>query len=98
MTAVWREWRGLIIFLAILIAVRMLIVDWNHVPSRSMVPTIIPGDRIVVDKLAYGLRLPFSNRMPIQWGNPKHSDVIVFRAPNTNILTVKRVIVCRETG
>jgi signal peptidase I len=92
MTAVWREWRGLIIFLAILIAVRMLIVDWNHVPSRSMVPTIIPGDRIVVDKLAYGLRLPFSNRMPIQWGNPKHSDVIVFRAPNTNILTVKRVI------
>ena len=52
MTAVWREWRGLIIFLAILIAVRMLIVDWNHVPSRSMVPAIIPGDRIVVDKLA----------------------------------------------
>ena len=38
MTAVWREWRGLIVFLAILMAVRMIIVDWNHVPSRSMVP------------------------------------------------------------
>lgn len=92
MTAVWREWRGLIVFLAILMAVRMIIVDWNHVPSRSMVPTIIPGDRIVVDKLAYGLRLPFSNRMPIQWGTPERSDVIVFRAPKTNVLTVKRVI------
>jgi signal peptidase I len=92
MTAVWREWRGLIIFLGTIIAVRMIIIDWNHVPSRSMVPTIIPGDRIVVDKLAYGLRLPFSNSMPVQWDDPKRSDVIVFRAPKTNVLTVKRVI------
>lgn len=92
MTAFWREWRGLIIFLTMIIAVRMIVVDWNHVPSRSMVPTIIPGDRIVVDKLAYGLRLPFSDSMPIQWGEPNRSDVVVFRAPQTNVLTVKRVI------
>ena len=92
MTAFWREWRGLIVFLTMIIALRMVIVDWNHVPSRSMVPTIIPGDRIIVDKLAYGFRLPFSNIEVMQWDSPKRSQVIVFRAPNTNILTVKRVI------
>ena len=92
MTAFWREWRGLIVFLTMIIALRMVIVDWNHVPSRSMVPTIIPGDRIVVDKLAYGFRLPFCNIEVMQWDSPKRSQVIVFRAPNTNILTVKRVI------
>lgn len=92
MAFVWREWRGLIVFLAVVVAVRMIVVDWNHVPSRSMVPTIIPGDRIVVDKLAYGLRIPFSKNAPIQWDTPKRSDVIVFRAPKTDVLTVKRVI------
>ena len=92
MAFVWREWRGLIVFLAVVVAVRMIVVDWNHVPSRSMVPTIIPGDRIVVDKLAYGLRIPFSKSVPIQWDTPKRSDVIVFRAPKTDVLTVKRVI------
>ena len=92
MTAFWREWRGLIVFLTMIIAVRMIVVDWNHVPSRSMMPTIIPGDRIVVDKLAYGLRMPFGDSMPIQWGAPNRSDVMVFRAPQTNVLTVKRVI------
>ncbi|NCF77541.1 MAG: signal peptidase I [Proteobacteria bacterium] len=92
MTAFWREWRGLIVFLTMIIALRMVIVDWNHVPSRSMVPTIIPGDRIIVDKLAYGFRPPFCNIEVMQWDSPKRSQVIVFRAPNTNILTVKRVI------
>ena len=55
-----------------------------------MMPTIIPGDRIVVDKLAYGLEFRLANA-PIS-GIPKRSDVIVFRAPKTDVLTVKRVI------
>jgi len=90
--APWRQWQGLLILLLCLFFVRSTIIDWNHVPSRSMVPTIIPGDRIVVDKLAYGLRIPFSKNAPIQWDTPKRSDVIVFRAPKTDVLTVKRVI------
>ena len=53
MAFVWREWRGLIVFLAVVIAVRMIIVDWNHVPSRSMVPTII---RVTVSLSKAGLR------------------------------------------
>ena len=91
-SARWQEWRGLILFVALLVFLRTTIVDWNHVPSRSMVPTIIPGDRIFVDKTAFGLRLPFSEAPLLSWRTPTRSEVVVFRAPQTSTLTVKRVI------
>ena len=91
-SARWQEWRGLILFIALLVFLRTTIVDWNHVPTRSMVPSIIPGDRIFVDKTAFGLRLPFSQAPLLNWRTPTHSEVVVFRAPQTGTLTVKRVI------
>ena len=91
-SARWQEWRGLVLFMALLVFLRTTIVDWNHVPTRSMVPTIIPGDRIFVDKTAFGLRLPFSEAPLLSWRTPTRSEVVVFRAPQTGILTVKRVI------
>ena len=91
-SARWQEWRGLILLIALLVFLRTTIVDWNHVPTRSMVPTIIPGDRIFVDKTAFGLRLPFSEAPLLSWHTPTHSEIVVFRAPQTGTLTVKRVI------
>ncbi len=88
----WSEWRGLLLFLLLLLLVRTTVVDWNHVPSRSMAPSIIPGDRIFVDKTAFGIRLPFTDSPIIQWSELDRFDVIVFKAPRTNILTVKRLI------
>ena len=57
-----------------------------------MVPSIVPGDRIFVDKTAFGLRLPYSAAPILRWGRPLRSEIIVFHAPKTGILTVKRVI------
>ncbi|MEO1573610.1 MAG: S26 family signal peptidase, partial [Pseudomonadota bacterium] len=42
----WEEWRGFFIFIALMFAFRIAIADWNHVPSGSMRPTLIEGDRI----------------------------------------------------
>ena len=89
---VWQEWRGLFLFIVLLIFVRATIVDWNHVPTRSMVPSIVPGDRIFVDKTAFGLRLPFSAAPLLRWGRPLRSEIVVFHAPKTGTLTVKRII------
>ncbi len=88
----WREWRGLLAVLFALILLRAMAVDWSHVPSRSMAPGIVPGDRILVNKLAYGLRLPFTDAPMMQWHTPQRSDAVVFLAPLSGLLTVKRVI------
>jgi len=88
----WREWRGFVLFIAIMLVFRSAIADWNQVPTGSMIPTILEGDRIVVDKLAYDLRIPFTLIRIAQWGDPERSDIVTFESPKDGKLLVKRVI------
>ena len=88
----WREWRGFALFVAVMLVFRSAIADWNQVPSGSMQPTILPGDRIVVDKLAYDLRVPFTLTRISQWSAPERGDVITFPSPLGERLFVKRVV------
>jgi signal peptidase I len=88
----WREWRGFIIFLLVMFSFRSAIADWNDVPSGSMLPTILIGDRILVDKLAYDLKVPFTTVHLSTWGAPKRGDIIVFYSPSDGTRLVKRVI------
>lgn len=68
------------------------IADWNTVPSGSMRPTILEGDRIWVNKLAYGLKFPFTTWRLARWGTPKRGDIVVFFSPKDGTRLVKRVI------
>lgn len=88
----WREWRGLMLTILILTAVRSAIADWNDVPSGSMNPTIVEGDRLLVNKLAYDLKIPFTTRHIAQWSDPKRGDIVVFFSPTDRTRLVKRVI------
>ncbi|HUD47207.1 MAG TPA: signal peptidase I [Candidatus Baltobacteraceae bacterium] len=88
----WRETRGLWLTILILSAVRSAIADWNDVPSGSMNPTIVEGDRVLVNKLAYDLKVPFTMRHIAQWSNPKRGDIAVFFSPGDGLRLVKRVI------
>ena len=90
--SVWRDWRGFLVFIAIMLIFRSAIADWNQVPTRSMLPTILVGDRIVVDKLAYDLRVPFTLRRIARWREPNRGDVVTFPSPEDERLLVKRVI------
>jgi signal peptidase I len=90
--ALWNQWRGLLILLVCLVLVRGIVIDWNHVPSRSMAPTILPGDRILVNKLAFGLRLPLAPGPLFRWRSPRRMDLVIFDAPDSGVLMVKRVI------
>lgn len=90
---VWREWLRSIVFIVLAVtAFRSAIADWNDVPTGSMKPTILEGDRIVVNKLAYDLKIPYTRWQIVRWGNPDRGDIVVLRSPADGKRLVKRVV------
>ena len=89
---IWREWRGFFVFVAVMLVFRSAIADWNQVPSGSMKPSILAGDRIVVDKLAYDLRVPFTLTRITRWSEPRRGDIVTFPSPKDERLFVKRIV------
>ena len=87
-----KAWRGFAVLIIVLLLFRSAIADWNHVPSGSMSPSIAIGDHIVVDKLAYGLRIPFTTTPLARWQDPERGDVVTFASPLDETLFVKRVV------
>jgi len=78
----------LIVFL-----LRSFLVEPFKIPSSSMVPTLLVGDFILVNKFTYGIRLPVANRKIVQLGDPQRGDVMVFRYPEDPSLDyIKRVV------
>tara|TARA_R110002072_G_scaffold64_6_gene381 strand:- start:20704 stop:21348 length:645 start_codon:yes stop_codon:yes gene_type:complete len=82
----------LIIFLTVMVLFRSAIGDWNQVPTGSMKPTILEGDRVVVNKLAYDLKVPFTTWHLAEWDNPSHGEIVTFYSPADEKLLIKRVI------
>jgi signal peptidase I len=89
---IWRETKSLALIILIMTAVRSAIADWNDVPTGSMNPTIVQGDRVFVNKLAYDLKVPFTTWHLAQWSNPKRGDIVVFFSPADGTRLVKRVV------
>jgi signal peptidase I len=89
----WRkEIRPLLILALVVFSIRSSLADWNDVPSGSMKPTILPGDRVFVNKLAYDLKVPFTTWHLAEWADPQRGDVAVFFSPKDGTRLVKRVI------
>jgi signal peptidase I len=82
------------IFIAILIATsfKSAVADWYVVPTGSMKPTIVEGDRILTNKLAYDLKIPYTTWRIATWDSPKRGDIVVFYSPVDGKRLVKRVI------
>jgi len=87
-----KEILPLLILASILFSIRSSLADWNDVPSGSMRPTILEGDRIFVNKLAYDLKVPFTTWHIAEWSNPQRGDIAVFFSPHDGKRLVKRVI------
>jgi signal peptidase I len=88
----WREYRGLLLFIVLMMGFRSAWADWVRVPSGSMNPTILEGDRVLVDKHAYGLRVPFTLTHLTRGADPARGDIVVFDSPADGTSLVKRVI------
>ena len=79
--------------LAIVLVLRSFLLEPFQIPSGSMIPTLEVGDFILVNKFAYGIRLPVIDTKIIDVGSPQRGDVMVFRYPsNPSINYIKRVV------
>jgi len=77
----------------IVLLVRAFIFEPFRIPSDSMMPTLLDGDFIVVNKYAYGLRLPIVNKKFLETGTPQRGDVVVFRhPPHPEVNFIKRLV------
>jgi signal peptidase I len=84
---------GIVIAIAIALFIRAFIVQAFDIPSGSMMPTLLPGDYILVNKFTYGIRIPFMNTRILSYKEPKRGDVIVFIYPKDPSKDfIKRVI------
>jgi len=89
----WRqEIRPILVMALVLFSIRSSLADWNDVPTGSMKPTILEGDRVFVNKLAYDLKVPFTTWHLAEWGNPQRGDIVVFYSPKDETRLVKRVV------
>ncbi|MDG9925233.1 MULTISPECIES: signal peptidase I [unclassified Pseudomonas] len=79
--------------LAIVLVLRSFLLEPFQIPSGSMKPTLEVGDFILVNKFAYGIRLPVVDTKVVEVGDPQRGDVMVFRYPsNPSINYIKRVV------
>lgn len=84
--------RGFILFLLCFGLFRSAIADWNPIPSGSMRPNLLEGDVVLVNRIAYDLKLPLTDRILQQTGEPKRGDVVVFFSPLDHTRLIKRLI------
>ena len=87
-----REAFPLAVMLLLLFAARDSLANHYQVPSGSMQPTLQPGDRVVVDMRAYGLRVPFTDVQLWAGQAPQRGDVAVFDSPADGTRLIKRVV------
>jgi len=90
---VWHEWlRPLLAALAIVAPIKSAIADWNWVPSGSMKPTILEGDLVAINKLAYDFKVPFTLMRLAEWRQPANGEIVIFFSPKDGTRLVKRVV------
>ena len=87
-----REFRSIALLILGVLAARSAIADHYHVPSGSMEPTLIAGDRVVVDKMAYGLRIPFTQVRVMERDRVNRGDVVIFNSPQDGKRLIKRIV------
>jgi signal peptidase I len=89
----WREWRSLVLFFCLVwVPLRSSVVDYSPVPTGSMNPTILEGDVVWINKLAYGLRVPLTRLYLSQWAEPRRGDIVVVLSPKDGTRLVKRIV------
>jgi len=88
----WHEYRSFVLFVILMIIFRSALADWNVVPTGSMKPTILEGDRILVNKLAYDFKVPLTHTSLYKFADPKRGDIVVFDSKAADTRLVKRVI------
>ena len=87
-----RDHRGFLLMLLGLGLFRTAVADWNPIPSASMRPTLLEGDVVLVNRLAYDLKLPLTDVVLLPLGEPRRGDVVTFSSPAGGTRLIKRIV------
>ena len=87
-----RQNRGFLVFMMLLGLFRTAVADWNPVPSGSMHPNILEGDVVLVNRLAYDLKLPLTDHIVMRLGEPQRGDIVTFTSPRDGVRLIKRIV------
>ncbi|MGE5384292.1 MAG: signal peptidase I, partial [Betaproteobacteria bacterium] len=86
------ENKGFLLFMLGMFAFRAAVADWYQVPSGSMYPTLLEGDRVIADRLAYDVKLPLTDIVLARLADPSRGDIVTFSSPEDGTRLVKRII------
>jgi len=92
MRKLWIENRGIILFLFLFGLFRTAIADYNPIPSGSMRPSLLEGDVVLVNRVAYDLKVPLTDISLAQMGEPRRGDIVVFYSPKDATRMIKRLV------
>lgn len=93
MVRTWlRSHRGFLVFLLCLGIFRTAVADWNPIPSGSMRPNLLEGDVVLVNRLAYDIKLPLTDVVLAHLGEPRRGDIVTFSSPADGTRLIKRII------
>jgi signal peptidase I len=90
--AFWRENRKFLLVLATIVCFKSAIADLNSISGRSMQPTLLDGDKVWVNKLAYDVRIPFTGISLAALSDPQRGDIVIIDSEVAGKRLVKRVI------
>lgn len=86
------DWIPSLLLLTLLLVARSTLADHYHVPSGSMENALMPGDHVLVNKAAYGLRIPFTKSVFALKSEPQRGEVVILDSPESDVRLIKRVV------
>lgn len=86
------KYRYAIIFWLCFGVFRTSLADWNPIPSGSMRPTLVEGDVVLVNRVAYDLKVPLTDISLVKLDNPQRGDVVTFTSPQDGVRLIKRIV------
>jgi signal peptidase I len=87
-----RNNKGFLAFLLLFGVFRTAVADWNPIPSASMHPNLLEGDVVLVNRMAFDLKVPLTDMVLAHMGEPARGDIVTFRSPKDGTLLIKRLI------
>ncbi len=81
-----------LLFVALYGLFRTACADWNPIPSGSMRPSLLEGDVVLVNRLAYAVKVPLTDVVVARTGEPRRGDIVTFSSPRDGTRLIKRVI------
>lgn len=92
LAAFWRENRKFLLILASILCFKSAVADLNSISGRSMQPTLLDGDKVWVNKLAYDVKLPFTGISVLELAAPTRGDIVIIDSEVAGKRLVKRII------